>query len=655
MNARILIAAVALFAAASHAQIAPERIQLQTNWCWAAVSQSILAAHGVTRTQAEIADWATPGSPNIPNYLAGERFNPHRRGVNLILEHFGQLTSTHFTRNLSISECKQQVDASRPFAIAYQWASGGGHAVVGVHCDQLASTITVMDPVDGYVILPFATLVQSTSGSWTESLTVAPPPPAPVAPAAPQLQYVWPSACAVQLVWSRPAVGPNLVYQIERSVSGGPWAVVHQDVGGSPGATSTVLRNQPCSTPAPTATEYRMRAWNQTGTTPAHFSPYTAPVAANVFAMPDVNAHPELELKVQNIPGALRISWGPHSWTKVVLERRHENGSWAPLTEVTGVAQLTGYVDATVPENQRHFYRYRAAIDAFGEWAYSTWSNEKSGIRTGTRGGMIVSDTNPGLALRAHNGAQNYGFVRLDNNCTIANPDCTWTYRNGMLISDTDPTLALKASAGAVHLGEVRLMNDCTPSNTDCTWTLTDGMFRSDSNGSLALNAYGGAVQGAPLRLVNNCTSSLTDCTFTYRDVALRSLGDENLMMNAYGGATQGGPLKLVNNCTPGHPDCTWTISRGRISNKGVPSLVVTVGNTGTSVKPLSLTNTCAAGSAFCKFVLWRGLVMSDLPSTWMKAVGGATHLSDLQAVNDCALTLGGAPTPDSCKFPVTP
>ncbi|MGV3625735.1 MAG: hypothetical protein ACO1OB_33295 [Archangium sp.] len=653
MRPALLIAAVALFASAAKAQIAPERIQLRSNWCWAAVSQSILAAHGVTRTQEEIADWATPGSFNIPNYMTGERFNPHRRGVDLILQHFGQLSSSYFSRNLSFSECTQQVDATRPFAIGYQWAGGGAHAAVGTHCDPLANSITVMDPVDGFVILNFATFVHSSSGSWTETLTVAPPPPAPVAPAAPQLQYVVTGVCAVQLVWSRPAVGPNLVYQIERSVSGGPWAVVHQDTGGSPGATATVLHNQPCSAPTATAIEYRMRAWNQTGTSAAHFSPYTAPVAANVWAMGDINAHPEVELKVENIPGALRISWGPYGWTKVIVERRHENGSWAPLTEVTGIAQRTGFIDVTVPVNQRHFYRYRAAFDSWGVWTYSNWSNEKSGIRTGTRGGMIVSDTNPGLAVRAWDGAIHSGALKLDNTCTIANTDCTWTYRNGMLISDTDPTFAIRG--GSTHLGEARLVNDCTPSNTDCTWTLTDGMFRSDSNPSLALNAYGGAVHGAPLKLVNNCTSSLTDCTFTYRDVALRSLGDENLMMNAYGGATHGGPLKLVNNCTPGHPDCTWTISRGRISNKGVPSLVVTVGNTGTPVKPLSLANDCPVGSSLCRFTLWRGLVMNDLPSTWMKAVGGATHLSDLKAVNDCALVLGGAPTPDSCKFPVTP
>ncbi|WP_163988690.1 hypothetical protein [Pyxidicoccus caerfyrddinensis] len=266
----------------------------------------------------------------------------------------------------------------------------------------------------------------------------------------------------------------------------------------------------------------------------------------------------------------------------------------------------------------------------------------------GKRGGMILSDTNSGLAVNAYGGASHLGQLKLVNNCTATNTDCTWTYRNGMLLSDTNPGLAINAYGGASHLGDVRLVNNCSPTNTDCTWTLKDGLFVSDTNPSLAINAYGGAVHGAPLKLVNNCTSASTDCTFTYRDIPIRSSADEGLMMNAYGGAAQNALLKLVNNCTSGHPDCTWSISRGLISNRAAPSLFVNVESTGTGVSPLKLTNDCSVGTARCTFTLTKGMVVSELPAAVMNAYGGPSHGAELKVVNNCSTAFS------SCVFAVS-
>lgn len=393
MNRYLVAIAVALGAQAAHAQTAPEILQQRSNWCWAAVSESILNAYGVTPTQLAIAEYGTPGSTDlatspdgITNALTSETFNPHRRGVSLILNHFGNLPSTHRFGTLSMSECVQQSSPRRPFAIAYAWATGGGHAVVGTHCDPLANTISVMDPLHGNRILNYANFVSSSLGNWTETLTVAPPsspPGTPTTPAAPQLQAVYPGVCDVRLQWLMPAVGVSLSYQIERRSSGAQWAVVEQLTGGSPGVLMSDIANQPCSTPTPTAVEYRMRAWNSTGTSPAHFSAYSAPISVSIYSPLVITNHPEFALKVENVPQGLHVSWGPYAWTKTVIERRSENGSWAPLTEVWGDAQRTGFVDTSVPEFQPHVYRYRAGTNSWTGWKYSSWSNEVAGTRFG--------------------------------------------------------------------------------------------------------------------------------------------------------------------------------------------------------------------------------------------------------------------------------
>jgi hypothetical protein len=131
--------------------------------------------------------------------------------------------------------------------------------------------------------------------------------------------------------------------------------------------------------------------------------------------------------------------------------------------------------------------------------------------------GMILSDTNPGLALNAYGGARHLGPLRLVAGCPEKNTDCTWTFRDGMIISDSDPTLAIHARGGAQHLGELWLHNNCKPDNPDCTWTFRDGMIISNRNPNLAINAYGGARHLTEPKLVANCPPKNPDCTWTYK------------------------------------------------------------------------------------------------------------------------------------------
>lgn len=266
----------------------------------------------------------------------------------------------------------------------------------------------------------------------------------------------------------------------------------------------------------------------------------------------------------------------------------------------------------------------------------------------GLRGGMLLSDRNSGLAMNAYGGAVHLAPLKLVNNCTSDNPDCTWTYKDGMILSDRNPALAVNAYGGAVYGASLRLYSGCTSSNPDCTWTLKNGMFVSDRNPALAINAFDGAVHGADLRLHNGCTADNPDCTFTLDHVTIRGSGDNTLMMNAYGGATPGAPLKLANNCSIENPDCSWILSRGMILSAADPTLAVHAYGGLVSGNPLKLVRGCAPGTASCRFTIARGMVISDDPSLRMIAYGGESHGAELKIVNSCSRVYS------SCNYSAT-
>jgi hypothetical protein len=137
-------------------------------------------------------------------------------------------------------------------------------------------------------------------------------------------------------------------------------------------------------------------------------------------------------------------------------------------------------------------------------------------------GMMLLSDNDyQQLAVNAYGGAKNGITLKLVDNCTAYNTDCTFTYHQGMLLSDTNPSLAIKAN-GRTYGSTLVLVNNCTPSNPDCLWTFDHGEWFSASSG-LAVNAYNGARNDATLELVNNCTPDNADCTWliTYQIIYL--------------------------------------------------------------------------------------------------------------------------------------
>jgi len=252
-------------------------------------------------------------------------------------------------------------------------------------------------------------------------------------------------------------------------------------------------------------------------------------------------------------------------------------------------------------------------------------------------GMMILSDTNSGLAMNAYGGAVHGTYLKLVNNCSRVNPDCTWTYRDGMILSDTNPGLAVNAFGGARQGTELRLVNNCTKENTDCTWTYRKGMFVSDSNPNLAINAYGGAVNGTSLKLVSNCTEGKADCTWTQFNAMLLSDSNATLGMNAYGGARHGAVLTLVNNCAPDNSDCTWTFRKGMLLSAANPNLAMNAYGGARHGTELKLVNNCQSNNSDCTWAIHKGMLLSDRnASLAMNAYGGARHGTVLRLISNC-------------------
>jgi hypothetical protein len=155
----------------------PVVFQEMSQWCWAAVSQSMLAFQGVEVQQCEIAEytrttatWHNFGSNhccnrscNHWNYLQGTPGS-----IEDILWHFGNLFTDFQFSALSLPETEAEIKGKRPFVIRWGWTGGGGHFLVGT---GLAGTmVTYMDPMHGSVIATHSYVVEGPSHKWTSTL-----------------------------------------------------------------------------------------------------------------------------------------------------------------------------------------------------------------------------------------------------------------------------------------------------------------------------------------------------------------------------------------------------------------------------------------------------------------------------------------------------
>lgn len=147
----------------------PERFQEESQWCWAGVSQAIFDYYAISLTQTEIAQYGTEGV-NTWNWLYGSSSNPTRRGINMILNHWG-ISEDHGEYLLTKAEIEDEIHASQPFVIRWAWDTGGGHFVVGHGIE--GNDVYTMDPWpgNGYCVNAYEWVTNGSSHTWTHTLT----------------------------------------------------------------------------------------------------------------------------------------------------------------------------------------------------------------------------------------------------------------------------------------------------------------------------------------------------------------------------------------------------------------------------------------------------------------------------------------------------
>ena len=158
----------------------PERIQEQSQWCWDACSQAIMAYYGTEMSQCDIANWTrvqagwgdddccTNGSGaicNQPWYASG-----HPGAVSAIIAHFGGITSTWHGSVFSQATSNAVLGNWRPYGFRWGWDGGGGHFLVarGFNGDD----IHYMNPGSGYAVGDYDWMVSGGSHTWTETLEI---------------------------------------------------------------------------------------------------------------------------------------------------------------------------------------------------------------------------------------------------------------------------------------------------------------------------------------------------------------------------------------------------------------------------------------------------------------------------------------------------
>lgn len=179
---KILLIAVSFFlllSSLSHAKILnlPIVKQEKANWCWAAVSQSVLTYYGINITQQEIADYGAKGQ-DVKNLLFSSSIKlkdfPDLKGVDLILQHFGSLTTSFKSNHLTLEELKNEINNNRPVIVRLFGKGVPGHYIIiyGFEEEPSKTRVFIMDPLD---ILPVAYYYEDLANNptlwWTHTLT----------------------------------------------------------------------------------------------------------------------------------------------------------------------------------------------------------------------------------------------------------------------------------------------------------------------------------------------------------------------------------------------------------------------------------------------------------------------------------------------------
>jgi hypothetical protein len=130
---------------------------------------------------------------------------------------------------------------------------------------------------------------------------------------------------------------------------------------------------------------------------------------------------------------------------------------------------------------------------------------------------MFTPKGDPNLKISTWlNGAVDQSLLTLDDGCTRTDETCTFTIRKGLILSDVNPFLAVKASGGIEPNAQLRLFASCvtSPNDSGCKWYLREGVLYP---GGLYYGVYptSGAVAWSRLRLEDDlaCDSDPTEPT----------------------------------------------------------------------------------------------------------------------------------------------
>jgi hypothetical protein len=160
-------------------------IQEQNQWCWAAVTRSVLAYYGHDISQCSIAEytrsvatWHDFGPTNCCtdptkgcnywNYIFGPAGS-----IKDLLQKLGNLPGTNHTGALTKAQIQAEIDTnSRPFVIRWVWSYGGGHFLVA-H-GLVGDTMSYLHPWPGEGLKTgsYSWVVSGGNHTWAHTLTL---------------------------------------------------------------------------------------------------------------------------------------------------------------------------------------------------------------------------------------------------------------------------------------------------------------------------------------------------------------------------------------------------------------------------------------------------------------------------------------------------